>query len=43
MGALASLSIPLSYLVNGALAGVGAALLAFGWRAQRPSLGDARP
>jgi DHA1 family multidrug resistance protein-like MFS transporter len=43
MGALASLSIPLSYLVNGALAAGGAALLAFGWRSQRPSLGDARP
>jgi MFS transporter, DHA1 family, multidrug resistance protein len=43
MGVLASLSIPLSYLVNGALAAVGAALLAFGWRSQRPSLRDARP
>jgi MFS transporter, DHA1 family, multidrug resistance protein len=43
MGALASLSIPLSYLVNGALAAVGAALLAFAWRSQGPSRRDARP
>ena len=42
MGALASVSIPLSYVVNGALAGLGAALLAFAWRLQRPPLGDAR-
>jgi MFS family permease len=43
MGALASVSIPLSYVVNGVLAGVGAALLAFGWRTPRPSIRDARP
>jgi MFS family permease len=43
MGALASLSIPLSYLVNGALAAVGGVLLAFGWRSQRASRRDARP
>jgi hypothetical protein len=43
MGALASVSIPGAYVFDGALACVGAALLAFGWRTQRTPLRDARP
>jgi MFS transporter, DHA1 family, multidrug resistance protein len=39
MGALASLSIPVAYLVDGALACVGAGLLALCWRAQAPLRG----
>ena len=43
MGALASLSIPAAYVVDGALAAVGAGLLALTWRGQRrTALRDAR-
>jgi YNFM family putative membrane transporter len=35
MGAIAALSLGSAYVVDGALAGVGAALLAFGWRGRR--------
>jgi DHA1 family multidrug resistance protein-like MFS transporter len=37
-GALAAISIPGVYLLDGALAALAAGLLAFGWRGQRPPL-----
>jgi DHA1 family multidrug resistance protein-like MFS transporter len=37
-GALAAISIPGVYLLNGVLAAVAAGLLAFGWRGQRPPI-----
>ena len=37
-GALAAISIPGVYVLDGALAAVAAGLLAFGWRGQRPPL-----
>ena len=37
MGALAAVSIPVAYVFDGALACVGAVLLAFGWRSARPA------
>ena len=37
-GALAAISIPGVYLLDGALAAVAAGLLAFGWRGQRPPI-----
>ena len=37
-GALAAISIPGVYVLDGALALIAAGLLAFGWRGQRPPL-----
>src|SRR4029453_18661312 len=37
-GALAAISIPGVYLLDGALAALAAGLLAFGWRGQRPPI-----
>jgi DHA1 family multidrug resistance protein-like MFS transporter len=43
MGGLAAISLPGAYVLDGALAWVGAALLVFGWRVQPMPLRDARP